>query len=168
MKKIAMLILIALFVSSCEDNQTTAVTSSYTLDESFEVTHAATGQVSYTETHTQDLNQLITNYDDVDAVSLNSLTYTITGFSGDTSGVIQSGTIAVNNLVIATISDINPSQAFVNSTVFEINDPSIVSQIESILETTPTLNMEASVTINSGSTMTFSVAVHLDIDVTFN
>ena len=171
MKKVIILLLTAVFLISCEDSQTPiTITTSYTLDESFdlEIGQIAGTQATYTETNTQDLSQLITNYNDVDGVSLNTLTYEITNFSGDTSGMVESGTISVNNIVIATISNLNPSQASTNTTIFEINDPSIVSQIENILETTPVLNLEATVTIPSSAPMTFSIEIHLGVDVTFN
>ncbi len=167
MKKIASLLFAVFILMSCEDNQTTVNTSTpYTLDESFEVgiPQTGSGQTTFTETSTHDLSQLIANYSNINSVTVNSLTYQFSNFSGDTNGVISTATLTVNNVVIATISNVNISQEAANGTVFQIADPAVVSQIETILETTSIVNLQASGTINSSIPLNFTIDLHLDIE----
>lgn len=167
MKKIASFLVVALILFSCEDNQTTVnIATPYTLDESFEVEipQTGSGQTNFTETSTHDLSQLIANYSDINSVTVNDLTYQFTSFSGDTNGVISTATLTVNNVVIATISNVNISQEAANNTVFQITDPAVISQVEAILETTSIVNLEASGTINSSTPMNFNIDLHLDIE----
>lgn len=169
MKKTTILFLAIFCLFSCEVNQTTvSTTTPYVLDESIEISipQTASGQTFFSEANTQDLSQLITNYDDINTVTVNALTYQITNFTGDPGSTVQTATLTANNVTIATISNLNISQEFSNNTVFEINDPAIISQIENILETTSVVNLEASGTIMSSIPLTFHVAIHLDIEVT--
>lgn len=167
MKKIAPILFAVFALLSCEDNQTTInISTPYTLDESFEIgiPQTGSGQTSFSETSTHDLSQLIANYSDINSVTVNSLTYQFTNFSGDTNGEIDSATLTVNNVVIATVSNVNISQEATNNTVFQITDATIISQIENILETTSVVNLQASGTINSSIPLNFNIDVHLDIE----
>lgn len=167
MKKIASLLMVVLVLFSCEDNQTTVnIATPYTLDESFEIgiPQTGSGQTSFTEASTHDLSQLIANYSSINSVTVNNLTYQFSNFSGDTNGVITTATLTVNNVVIATISNVNISQEAANNTVFQISDPAVISQVETILETTSVVNIQASGTINSTIPMNFNIDVHLDIE----
>lgn len=167
MKKILPLAIVFLFFLSCEDNQTTVNTGTpYSLDETFEISlpQTASGQTTFSETSTQDLSLLIANYTDINSVTVNSLTYEFTSFSGDAGATIQSATLTVNNVVIATISNINIAQESANGTVFQITDPAIISQVETILETTSVVDLVATGTINATIPTDFHITVHLDIE----
>ena len=167
MKKIAPILFAVFLVLSCEDNQTTInISTPYTLDESFEVgiPQTGSGQTNFNETSTHDLSQLIANYNDVNSVTVNSLTYQFANFSGDTGGVIQTATLTINNVTIATISNVNISQEAMNNTVFQINDPAVISQVEDILEATSVVNIQASGVVNSSIPLNFTIDVHLDIE----
>lgn len=166
MKKIIPLIFAIVLLLSCEDNTTVNIGTPYTLDESIEVgiPQSGSGQTVFNESSSHDLSQLIANYSDINTVTVNNLTYQFTNFSGDTNGVIQSASITVNNVLIATVSNINISQEAANSTIFQISDPAIISQVEDILETTSIINLQASGTINSSIPLNFNIDVHLDIE----
>jgi len=166
MKKIAPILLAVLVLLSCEDNQTINISTPYTLDESFEVgiPQTGSGQTNFSEESTHDLSQLITNYNDINSVTVNSLTYQFTNFSGDTNGEIDAATLTINNVVIATISNVNISQEATNNTIFQITDTSLISQIENILETTSVVNLQAAGTINSSIPVNFNIDIHLDIE----
>lgn len=167
MKKIVPIVIALVLLFSCEDNQTTINTATpYSLDETFEISlpQTASGQTTFSVTSTQDLSLLIANYTDINTVTVNSLTYQFSNFSGDTSATIQSATLTVNNVVIATISNVNISQEAGNSTVFQITDPAIISQVETILETTSVVNLVATGTVNSSIPTDFHIEVHLDIE----
>ncbi|MDT7831289.1 hypothetical protein RQM59_02800 [Flavobacteriaceae bacterium S356] len=167
MKKIAPILFAVFVLLSCEDNQTTInISTPYTLDESFEVgiPQTGSGQTNFNETSSHDLSQLIANYSDINSVTVNSLTYQFANFSGDTAGVIQTAILTINNVTVATISNVNISQEAANNTIFQITDAAVISQIQNILETTSIVNLQASGTVNSSIPMNFTIDVHLDIE----
>lgn len=166
MRKIVTLLFVIALVSSCQDNlEPIELTTSTSITESVAVTIEQTSgaPISYDETTTQDLNQVISNLSNVTDINIDLLTYTFKNVSGNTNAVIQSGSIVVNGNTVASISNVNISQQANDVTVFAITDTAVLDQIEAEI-----LN-DSNVTIQlSGSALSDDGPIDFEVEFTLN
>ena len=159
MKKLFPLLLTLLLISSCEDS--IEVTTTTNINESASVTILETNgtAINFNEVIEGDLNQLVSNFNSIDDITIDSLSYTFANVTGNENAVITSATIEINATTVAVISNINIAQEALNGSVFEITDTAVLDQLETIF-----LN-NSSVTIQlSGMAISDEGDVNFDLE----
>ena len=132
MKKLFSLLLTLLLISSCEDS--IEVTTTTNINESASVTILETNgtAINFNEVIEGDLNQLVSNFNSINDITIDSLTYTFANVTGNENAVITSATLEINATTVAVISNINIAQEALNGSVFEITDTAVLDQLETI------------------------------------
>ncbi|MEZ7944673.1 MAG: hypothetical protein QMB73_01315 [Flavobacteriaceae bacterium] len=159
MKKLFPLLLTLLLISSCEDS--IEVTTTTNINESASVTILETNgtAINFNEVIEGDLNQLVSNFNSINDITIDSLSYTFANVTGNENAVITSATIEINATTVAVISNINIAQEALNGSVFEITDTAVLAQLETIF-----LN-NSSVTIQlSGMAISDEGDVNFDLE----
>jgi hypothetical protein len=159
MKKLFPLLLTLLLISSCEDS--IEVTTTTNINETASVTILETNgtAINFNEVIEGDLNQLVSNFNSIDDITIDSLSYTFANVTGNENAVITSATIEINATTVAVISNINIAQEALNGSVFEITDTAVLAQLETIF-----LN-NSSVTIQlSGMAISDEGDVNFDLE----
>lgn len=170
MRKLFPFLFAVLLISSCDINtDPIELTATSDVNEAISVsipqTNGATA--AFNETVSQDLNDIFSNFSDVTNVNINSLSYQYQNVSGNTNAVIQSATIVVNGLTIATLSDVNISQSASASTVFEINDAAVLDQLEALFLNNTTATIEFSGTaVSEEGAVDFEIALTINLTIT--
>ena len=148
-----------LLISSCEDS--IEVTTTTNINETASVTILETNgtAINFNEVIEGDLNQLVSNFNSIDDITIDSLSYTFANVTGNENAVITSATIEINATTVAVISNINIAQEALNGSVFEITDTAVLDQLETIF-----LN-NSSVTIQlSGMAISDEGDVNFDLE----
>ena len=148
-----------LLISSCEDS--IEVTTTTNINESASVTILETNgtAINFNEVIEGDLNQLVSNFNSINDITIDSLIYTFANVTGNENAVITSATIEINATTVAVISNINIAQEALNGSVFEITDTAVLDQLETIF-----LN-NSSVTIQlSGMAISDEGDVNFDLE----
>ena len=132
MKKLFPLLVTLLLISSCEDS--IEVTTTTNINESASVTILETNgtAINFNEVIEGDLNQLVSNFNSINDITIDSLTYTFANVTGNENAVITSATLEINATTVAVISNINIAQEALNGSVFEITDTAVLDQLETI------------------------------------
>jgi len=152
-------LLTLLLISSCEDS--IEVTTTTNINESASVTILETNgtAINFNEVIEGDLNQLVSNFNSINDITIDSLSYTFANVTGNENAVITSATIEINATTVAVISNINIAQEALNGSVFEITDTAVLDQLETIF-----LN-NSSVTIQlSGMAISDEGDVNFDLE----
>lgn len=148
-----------LLISSCEDS--IEVTTTTNINESASVTILETNgtAINFNEVIEGDLNQLVSNFNSINDITIDNLSYTFANVTGNENAVITSATIEINATTVAVISNINIAQEALNGSVFEITDTAVLDQLETIF-----LN-NSSVTIQlSGMAISDEGDVNFDLE----
>ena len=148
-----------LLISSCEDS--IEVTTTTNINEYASVTILETNgtAINFNEVIEGDLNQLVSNFNSINDITIDSLSYTFANVTGNENAVITSATIEINATTVAVISNINIAQEALNGSVFEITDTAVLDQLETIF-----LN-NSSVTIQlSGMAISDEGDVNFDLE----
>ena len=159
MKKLFPLLVTLLLISSCEDS--IEVTTTTTINETVNVAILQTNgaALNFSEVITEDLNQVVSNFNSINDITIDSLSYTFANVTGNENAVITSATIEINATTVAVISNINIAQEALNGSVFEITDTAVLDQLETIF-----LN-NSSVTIQlSGMAISDEGDVNFDLE----
>ena len=121
-----------LLISSCEDS--IEFTTTTNINESASVTILETNgtAINFNEVIEGDLNQVVSNFNSINDITIDSLSYTFANVTGNENAVITSATIEINATTVAVISNINIAQEALNGSVFEITDPTVLAQLETI------------------------------------
>jgi hypothetical protein len=132
MKKLFPLLLTLLLISSCEDS--IEVTTTTNINESASVTVLQTNgsAVSFNEVIEGDLNLLVSNFNSINDITIDSLSYSFANAIGNTNAIITSATLEINATTVAVISNINIAQEAANGSVFQITDTAILDQLETM------------------------------------
>ena len=148
-----------LLISSCEDS--IEFTTTTNINESASVTILETNgtAINFNEVIEGDLNQVVSNFNSINDITIDSLSYTFANVTGNENAVITSATIEINATTVAVISNINIAQEALNGSVFEITDTAVLDQLETIF-----LN-NSSVTIQlSGMAISDEGDVNFDLE----
>lgn len=170
MKKLLSLVFVMALLSSCEDTDAIVITASTSINESVMVDVPQTNgaSVAYDETVTQDLNQVVSNFDDITDINIDALSYKFKNVVGNTNAIIESATIVINGNTIATISNVNVAQEATNSTVFAITDTTVLNQLETLFLTNSSVSIQFSGMASSDAgDVSFEIEVSMDLTATF-
>ena len=132
MKKLFPLLVTLLLISSCEDS--IEVTTTTTINETVNVAILQTNgaALNFSEVITEDLNQVVSNFNSINDITIDSLSYTFANAIGNTNAIITSATLEINATTVAVISNINIAQEAANGSVFQITDTAILDQLETM------------------------------------
>jgi hypothetical protein len=166
MKKILSLVAVALLVfTSCDINENPIeITTTTAINEVVPVTVPQTNgtAVDFEDTTTVNLADVISNVGDLTSVDVNSMSYKIKNFTGNTAGTV-SLTLKVNGTVYASETDVNVSNAASAGTVFSVTDATLINQLESILLNDSQVNF-----VFSGSSLSDDGDMNFDIEISVN
>ncbi len=132
MKKLFLFFLTIMMVSSCEDS--IEITTTTSINESLDVSIPQTNgsAVAFDETITQDLSQVVLNFNSINDISIDNLSYKFINLTGNTNALLTSATIEINQNIIANISNVDISQEVTNASVFYITDTEVLDQLETM------------------------------------
>jgi PBP1b-binding outer membrane lipoprotein LpoB len=172
MKRVFSLVLIAIFITSCGSlDELLELNVNNDLTESVDV-HIPQTQgtaVNYNKTKTVDLSSgsFAEYVGKISAIKINSLTYKIKEFAGNSNGIIQSGSLKFDAILVDEMTNFNIADAATAGTVFSITDAAVLSQIETTLvnNSSVTLNLVGSVLSDAGA-MDFKVEVFMNMTAT--
>lgn len=170
MKKLLSLVCLIALVSSCDVNtEPIELTATAVVNEAIAVSIPQTSgtSVDFNENVDQDLTEIISNFNDINDININSLTFQYQNVTGNTNAVIQSATIVVNGTTIANLSNLNISQAANDATVFEISDNAILDAIEAQFLSNSSANIQFSGTaVSEEGAIDFEIALTINLTVT--
>lgn len=170
MKKLLSLFVVIALIASCDVNtDPIELTATATINEAIAISIPQTTgtTVNFDEDVDQDLSQIVSNFNDVTDININSLSYQYQNVVGNTNAVIQSATIVINGTTIATLSNVNINQAASNATVFEISDNSILDALEAQFLSNSTVNIQFSGTaVSEEGEIDFEIALSINLTVT--
>ena len=171
MRKVLLLIIAALVLSSCDINtEPIELTNTTVINEIVAVSIPQTSgeSVDFNENVDQDLSAIISNFNEINDININSLSYQYQNVSGNTNAVIQSATIVINGTTIATLSDLNINQEASNGTIFEISDVAILDAIEAQFLSNSNANIQFSGSaVSEEGSVDFDIAISINLTVTF-
>lgn len=171
MRKVLLLIIAALVLSSCDINtEPIELTNTTVVNEIVAVSIPQTSgeSVDFNENVDQDLSAIISNFNEINDININSLSYQYQNVSGNTNAVIQSATIVINGTTIATLSDLNINQEASNGTIFEISDVAILDAIEAQFLSNSNANIQFSGSaVSEEGSVDFDIAISINLTVTF-
>lgn len=171
MRKVLLLIIAALVLSSCDINtEPIELTNTTVVNEIVAVSIPQTSgeSVDFNENVDQDLSAIISNFNEINDININSLNYQYQNVSGNTNAVIQSATIVINGTTIATLSDLNINQEASNGTIFEISDVAILDAIEAQFLSNSNANIQFSGSaVSEEGSVDFDIAISINLTVTF-
>ena len=148
-----------LLISSCEDSIEVTTTTNIIESASVTILETIVAALNFSEVIEGDLNQLVSNFNSINDITIDSLSYTFANVTGNENAVITSATIEINATTVAVISNINIAQEALNGSVFEITDTAVLDQLETIF-----LN-NSSVTIQlSGMAISDEGDVNFDLE----
>ena len=158
-------------ISSCDVNtEPIELTATAVVNESIAVTIPQTSgtSVNFNENVNQDLTEIVSNFNDVTNININSLSYQYQNVTGNTNAVIQSATIVINGTTIANLTNVNMSQEASNGTTFEITDTAILDAIEAQFLSNSTANIQFSGSaVSEEGSVDFDIALAINLTVTF-
>lgn len=110
MKKLFPFLLVLFVVQSCEEP--VEITETMVVNQSTIVTINQTNgtSVSFNDVIEGDLNQVVSNFNSINDITIDSLSYTFANVTGNENAVITSATIEINATTVAVISNINIAQ----------------------------------------------------------
>jgi hypothetical protein len=112
-------------------------------------------------------NALPEGLDDfIENISINALTYEISGFNGATDATVTNASFTLGTTNIS-VSDINLDQADANNTVFSVSDSSQLNAIGNALLSNPILPVTFNATIDS-TPVAFNILINVDVTVRIN
>jgi len=168
MKKFFPFLFALILISSCEES--VEITASTTFVDTVEVSIPQSNgtDVTYDETTTQNLTELVSNYDDITDINIDSLSYTFTNLTGNSNAVITSATVEINEIIVATTSNLNIGQEVTNETVVEITDTALLNQLENTFLTNSSVSIRfyGSASTEEGS-VDFNLQVSIGLTATF-
>ena len=119
--------LVLFVVQSCEEP--VEITETMVVNQSAIVTINQTSgsSVNFNDVIEGDLNQVVSNFNSITDITIDSLTYSFSNLIGNENASIVSASIEINGITVAVVSDLNIAQEIDNESVFQINFKSVFS-----------------------------------------
>ena len=130
MKKLIPFLLALIVVQSCEEP--VEITETMVINESATVTIEETNgtAVNFSDIIEGDVNQVVSNFNSINDLTIDSLSYSFTNLTGNENASIISASIDINGINIAVVSDLNIAQEVENESIFQITDLNVLDQLE--------------------------------------
>lgn len=168
MKKLFTLLFTLVFIYSCDESSSVELQTNSDFGVSFPIQIPKTDgtPATYNEMISQNLNQIISNFDNVKSLTITSLSYQFLNVSGNTNAVIQNSSFKINGINITAFPDLNPTQTQGNTNT--IDDQSVLNQIETSFLSSETISVEYTAEVLSDDgPVSFTVFVGIGVDVVF-
>jgi hypothetical protein len=172
MKKVIYILFLSLIVTSCDSlGELLELKVENSLTETIAATVPKTGNVPvvFNLPSTVDLNSgdLAQYKDQITAIKINSLTYKFKDFTGNTAGVISTGTLKFDDVVLGELANFNIYDAATAGTQFGITDEAKLNEIASNFVNNSESAVQLSGTVLSeAGEMKFNIEVFMDMTVT--
>jgi len=130
MKKLIPFLLALIVVQSCEEP--VEITETMVINESATVTIEETNgtAVNFSDIIEGDVNQVVSNFNSINDLTIDSLSYSFTNLTGNENASIISASIDINGINVAVVSDLNIAQEVENESIFQITDLNVLDQLE--------------------------------------
>jgi hypothetical protein len=169
MKKILSLLCAVVLISSCDINtDPVEFTATTELNEAIAVSIAQTSgtSVAFDENVDQDLNEIVANFSAINNVNINALSYRFANATGNANATIESATIVIEGITIASLSNVNIHQEANSGTTFNISDAAILDQLEAAFLANTEVNIQFSGTaVSEEGPVGFEVVVSVNLTV---
>ena len=168
MKKLFSFLLALIVVQSCEEP--VEITETMVVNQSTIVTINQTNgtSVSFNDVIEGDLNQVVSNFNSITDITIDSLTYSFSNLIGNENASIVSASIEINGITVAVVSDLNIAQEIDNESVFQITDLNVLDQLETsfLNNSAVTLNLSG-MAISEEGDVSFEIGVSMQLTASF-
>ena len=76
--------------------------------------------VNFSDIIEGDVNQVVSNFNSINDLTIDSLSYSFTNLTGNENASIISASIDINGINVAVVSDLNIAQEVENESIFQI------------------------------------------------
>lgn len=168
MKKLIPFLLALIVVQSCEEP--VEITETMVINESATVTIEETNgtAVNFSDIIEGDVNQVVSNFNSINDLTIDSLSYSFTNLTGNENASIISASIDINGINIAVVSDLNIAQEVENESIFQITDLNVLDQLETsfLNNSAVTLNLSG-MAISEEGDVSFDIELSMQLTATF-
>lgn len=168
MKKIFPFLLALIVVQSCEEP--VEITETMVITESATVTIDETNgtAVNFNDVIEGDLNQVVSNFNSINDITIDSLSYSFANLTGNENASIVSASIDINGINVAVVSDLNIAQEVENESIFQITDVNVLNQLETsfLNNSAVTLNLSG-MAISEEGDVSFDIELSMQLTATF-
>ena len=168
MKKLIPFLLALIVVQSCEEP--VEITETKVINESATVTIEETNgtAVNFSDIIEGDVNQVVSNFNSINDITIDSLSYSFTNLTGNENASIISASIDINGINIAVVSDLNIAQEVENESIFQITDLNVLDQLETsfLNNSAVTLNLSG-MAISEEGDVSFDIELSMQLTATF-
>ena len=168
MKKLFPFLLVLFVVQSCEEP--VEITETMVVNQSTIVTINQTNgtSVSFNDVIEGDLNQVVSNFNSITDITIDSLTYSFSNLIGNENASIISASIEINGITVAVVSDLNIAQEIDNESVFQITDLNVLDQLETsfLNNSSVALNLSG-MAISEEGDVSFEIGVSMQLTASF-
>jgi hypothetical protein len=168
MKKLIPFLLALIVVQSCEEP--VEITETMVINESATVTIEETNgtAVNFSDIIEGDLNQVVSNFNSINDLTIDSLSYSFTNLTGNENASIISASIDINGINVAVVSDLNIAQEVENESIFQITDLNVLDQLETsfLNNSAVTLNLSG-MAISEEGDVSFDIELSMQLTATF-
>ncbi|MDB3913826.1 hypothetical protein N9378_03090 [Flavobacteriaceae bacterium] len=168
MKKLFPFLLVLFVVQSCEEP--VEITETMVVNQSTIVTINQTNgtSVSFNDVIEGDLNQVVSNFNSITDITIDSLTYSFSNLIGNENASIVNAAIEINGITVAVVSDLNIAQEIDNESVFQITDLNVLDQLETsfLNNSAVTLNLSG-MAISEEGDVSFEIGVSMQLTASF-
>ena len=168
MKKLFPFLLVLIVISSCED--VLEITETMVVNQSATVTIEQTNgtAVNFNDVIEGDLNQVISNFNSINDITIDSLSYSFANLNGNENALIVSASIEINGIIVADVSEVNIAQEVENQSLFEITDVNVLEQLETsfLNNSAVTLNLSG-MAISEEGDVSFDIVLSMQLTASF-
>ena len=168
MKKLFPFLLVLFVVQSCEEP--VEITETMVVNQSTIVTINQTNgtSVSFNDVIEGDLNQVVSNFNSITDITIDSLTYSFSNLIGNENASIVSASIEINGITVAVVSDLNIAQEIDNESVFQITDLNVLDQLETSFLNNSSIALNLSgMAISEEGDVSFEIGVSMQLTASF-
>ena len=168
MKKLIPFLLALIVVQSCEEP--VEITETMVINESATVTIEETNgtAVNFSDIIEGDVNQVVSNFNSINDLTIDSLSYSFTNLTGNENASIISASIDINGINVAVVSDLNIAQEVENESIFQITDLNVLDQLETsfLNNSAVTLNLSG-MAISEEGDVSFDIELSMQLTASF-
>ena len=168
MKKLIPFLLALIVVQSCEEP--VEITETMVINESATVTIEETNgtAVNFSDIIEGDVNQVVSNFNSINDLTIDSLSYSFTNLTGNENASIISASIDINGINVAVVSYLNIAQEVENESIFQITDLNVLDQLETsfLNNSAVTLNLSG-MAISEEGDVSFDIELSMQLTASF-
>ncbi|MDB2632798.1 hypothetical protein N9Y20_00755 [Flavobacteriaceae bacterium] len=168
MKNVFPFLFALILIYSCEES--VEITETMVVNQSATITINETNgtAVNFNDVIEGDLNQVISNFNSINDITINSLSYSFSNLIGNENASIVNASIEINGITVAVISGINIAQEIDNESVFQITDLNVLDQLETsfLSNSSVTLNLTG-MAISEEGDVSFEIGISMQLTASF-